>query len=178
MLEYTPENMGGTMRLGSKKTVFKPNNNSKICKLYGSPAAIHERHRHRYEVNPAYVDRLEAAGMKFVGIDDKNERMEVMELQGHPYYVAVQFHPEYTSRPLRPSPPFVGLIMAAKKKLTTYLERDCRFSPSEQSNASSGSSTVDDEDLVQLANGLNGLHTGNNVGGNVIDLAKLATALK
>lgn len=174
MLEYTPENMGGTMRLGSKKTCFKPNNKSKIHKLYGSQAYIHERHRHRYEVNPEYVQRLEAAGMKFVGVDDQNERMEVMELTGHPYYVAVQFHPEYTSRPLRPSPPFVGLIMAAKKKLTTFLERDCRFSPSEQSN-SSGSSTVGDDDLAHLVNGQNGLNPSYD---DVTDLAnKLAAGL-
>lgn len=157
MLEYTPEQMGGTMRLGSKKTVFKAGNNSKIWQLYGSPESIYERHRHRYEINAKYVDRLEAAGMRFVGVDDQNERMEVMELDGHPYFVAVQFHPEYTSRPLNPSPPFVGLILAAKGKLQSYLQNNCRFSPRD---AGSDSSSTEDLNLVneglddkQLTNG-------------------------
>lgn len=137
MLEYTPENMGGTMRLGSKKTVFQPNDQSKIRKLYGQPDAVFERHRHRYEINKDYVSRLEEAGMKFVGVDEKNERMEIMELDDHPYYVGVQFHPEYLSRPLQPSPPFLGLILAAKNRLTSYLNNDCRYSPRDQSDSSS-----------------------------------------
>lgn len=137
MLEYNPENMGGTMRLGSKKTVFKANDQSKIRKLYGQPDAVFERHRHRYEINKDYVARLEEAGMKFVGVDEKNERMEIMELDDHPYYVGVQFHPEYLSRPLQPSPPFLGLILAAKNRLSAYLNNDCRYSPRDQSDSSS-----------------------------------------
>ena len=66
----------------------------------------------RFEVNTKYVAEFEAAGMKFVGHDSENTRMEIMELSGHPYYVAVQYHPEYISRPLSPSPPFLGLILA------------------------------------------------------------------
>lgn len=155
MLEYTPEQMGGTMRLGGKTTIFKKGNNSKIWQLYGSPESIFERHRHRYEINGKYVERLEAAGMRFVGIDEKNERMEVMELDGHPYFVAVQFHPEYTSRPLNPSPPFVGLILAAKGRLQSYLQNDCRFSPRD---AGSDCSSTEDLnagglDSLRLANG-------------------------
>lgn len=137
MLEYTPDNMGGTMRLGSKKTVFRPNDQSKIRKLYGQVDEVFERHRHRYEINKDYVDRLEAAGMKFVGVDENNERMEIMELEHHPYYVGVQFHPEYLSRPLLPSPPFLGLILAAKNRLSAYLSNDCRFSPRDLSDSSS-----------------------------------------
>jgi CTP synthase len=74
---------------------------------------IHERHRHRYEVNPEMVEELEAAGLRFVGKDTEGERMEIIELKGHPYFFATQYHPEFKSRPNRPSPPFVGLIEAA-----------------------------------------------------------------
>lgn len=69
---------------------------------------IEERHRHRYEVNPEYVERLQSAGLRFVGKDETKQRMEVAIIDTHPYYVAVQFHPEYLSRPLSPSPPFLG----------------------------------------------------------------------
>lgn len=108
-----------------------------------------ERHRHRYEVNPAYVERLEEKGLKFVGHDSEKTRMEIVELEGHSYYVGVQFHPEYLSRPLKPSPPFMGLILAAKKKLTTYLANDSRTSTVNGSTTSdyeesSGKSSVDD----------------------------------
>ena len=82
---------------------------------------IEERHRHRYEVNPTLVDEFEAAGMKFVGRDTDNERMEIMELSGHPFYVAVQYHPEYISRPMKPSAPYLGLILAATDKLQSFL---------------------------------------------------------
>ena len=81
--------------------------------LYGNCDIIWERHRHRYEVNPSYVTELEKNGMQYVGRDDKNERMEILELDGHPYYLATQYHPEYKSRPLTPSPLFLGLIEAA-----------------------------------------------------------------
>lgn len=94
--------------------------------LYGNVATIDERHRHRYEVNPAYVERLEEKGLKFVGKDTAETRMEIVELEKHPYYVGVQFHPEYLSRPLKPSPPFMGLILAAKNKLKPYLANGAR----------------------------------------------------
>ena len=78
-----------------------------------SPLIINERHRHRWEVNPAYVETLESAGMDFVGRDDSGKRMEIIELKDHPYFVGVQFHPEYLSRVLRPSKPFLGLVAAS-----------------------------------------------------------------
>lgn len=133
------------MRLGSKETIFKQNTNkSTIQKLYGMPDKVSERHRHRYEINPDYVKRLEDAGMKFVGTDDKVERMEIMELDDHPYYVGVQYHPEYLSRPLKPSPPFSGLILAAKGKLQSYLANGCKYSPRESSENTSGKEKVKD----------------------------------
>ena len=78
-----------------------------------TPLIINERHRHRWEVNPAYVETLESAGMNFVGRDDSGRRMEILELRDHPFFVGVQFHPEYLSRVLRPSKPFLGLVAAS-----------------------------------------------------------------
>ena len=73
------------------------------------------------------MDEFEAAGMKFVGRDTDNERMEIMELSGHPFYVAVQYHPEYLSRPMKPSAPYLGLILAATDKLQSFLSMVSSF---------------------------------------------------
>lgn len=116
---YMPEidkvNLGGTMRLGSRPTFFQENSEwSKLRALYGlKRESIDERHRHRYEVNPDYIERLQSAGLHFIGKDDKGERMEVIELKDHPWFVGVQFHPEYLSRVLAPSKPFLGFVSAA-----------------------------------------------------------------
>lgn len=131
MPEHCPENKGGTMRLGKRTTIFKKGISSVIHKLYGGFETIEERHRHRYEVNIEYVERLEKAGLKFVGTDTEKVRMEICELDDHPYYVATQFHPEYLTRPLKPSPPFLGLMLASSGKLKSYLNNECRFTPDE-----------------------------------------------
>lgn len=73
-----------------------------------------------------------------LGRDEDNVRMEIAELNGHNYYVATQFHPEYLSRPLKPSPPFLGLILASIGKLKHYLARGCKLSPRELSDNESG----------------------------------------
>ncbi|KAL4068572.1 CTP synthase N-terminus-domain-containing protein [Scleroderma yunnanense] len=86
---------------------------SKVRKLYGNVDKMWERHRHRYEVNPEQVPRLEASGLTFVGKDEKGERMQILELKDHPFFVGLQPHPELCSRPLNPSPPFLGFIAAA-----------------------------------------------------------------
>ena len=91
-------------------------------KLYGDVDFVDERHRHRYEVNPTYVTELEKHGMKFVGQSEDGNRMEIMELDDHPFYTAVQYHPEYISRPNSPSPVYLGLILAATGKLKNFLE--------------------------------------------------------
>ncbi|KAL2720329.1 CTP synthase [Vespula squamosa] len=134
MPEHNSGQMGGTMRLGKRYTRFKPEENSILKQLYGNKNYIEERHRHRYEVNPQYVEVLEEAGLVFVGRDEDNVRMEIAELNGHNYYVATQFHPEYLSRPLKPSPPFLGLILASIGKLKHYLARGCKLSPRELSD--------------------------------------------
>ncbi|CCC10503.1 hypothetical protein SMAC4_06675 [Sordaria macrospora] len=114
MPEGSKEKLGGTMRLGTRTTHFQPGSEfSKLRALYGEATSIEERHRHRYEVNPDYIDKLEQSGLIFIGKDDTNERMEVVEIKDHPYYVGVQYHPEYTSRVLDPSRPFLGFVAAA-----------------------------------------------------------------
>jgi len=115
--------MGGTMRLGSRATIIK-DPKSLTQKLYGGKPVIYERHRHRYEVNKVCVPAFESHGLKFTGQDDRGVRMELCELEGHPYYVACQFHPEFTSRPATPSPLFLGLLLASKGALKERLEAD------------------------------------------------------
>lgn len=144
MPEHHTGQMGGTMRLGRRTTIFK--GESVIRKLYGSVDSVGERHRHRYEVNPDFVAQLEAQGLKFVGHDKDKKRMEILELENHPYYVATQYHPEYLSRPLKPSPPFMGLILASVGKLQSYLNQGCRLSPRQLSDESS----EDEENLRYL----------------------------
>ncbi|XP_024532868.1 CTP synthase isoform X3 [Selaginella moellendorffii] len=120
MPEISRTHKGGTMRLGVRRTFFQTPN-CLTSKLYGNESFVDERHRHRYEVNPELVDRLEEAGLTFVGKDETGRRMEIVELPEHKYFVGVQFHPEFKSRPGKPSPVFLGLILAASKQLDSYL---------------------------------------------------------
>jgi len=117
MPEISKTHMGGTMRLGLRPTVFEPDteNWSKARKLYGGAEKIWERHRHRYEVNPEYVQRLQTSGLTFSGKDEKGERMQILELPDHPYFLGFQAHPEFCTRPLNPSPPFLGFVAASSK---------------------------------------------------------------
>ena len=112
MPEISKTHLGGTMRLGSRPTLWQ-GDDCKIKTLYGEGESVDERHRHRYEVNPDIIADVEAAGLVFVGKDETGQRCEIFELEGHPYYVGVQFHPEFKSRPGRPSPPFLGLLQAS-----------------------------------------------------------------
>ena len=112
MPEISKTHMGGTMRLGTKPTPFLVDD-CKMRRLYGGADHVDERHRHRYEVNPELIEQIEEAGLKYVGKDETGQRCEIMELDGHPYFVGTQYHPEFKSRPGRPSPPFLGLLMAA-----------------------------------------------------------------
>lgn len=116
MPEHHPGQLGGTMRLGLRPTLWQPDTKwSKLRALYGlHNESISERHRHRYEVNPKYVDQLHSKGLTFIGKDDTGVRMEIIELQeGHPWFVGVQFHPEYVSRVLHPSKPYLGFFAAS-----------------------------------------------------------------
>jgi CTP synthase len=101
--------MGGTMRLGACTAVLEKN--SLVAQLYGAPYAG-ERHRHRYEVNPEYHDRLRAGGMKLSGMSENGRLAEFIEIPGHPFFVATQAHNELTSRLEKPNPLFLGFVKA------------------------------------------------------------------
>ncbi|MDO8953423.1 MAG: CTP synthase [Gammaproteobacteria bacterium] len=104
--------MGGTMRLGGQTCVLTPG--SLASKLYAKESII-ERHRHRYEVNNHYIAAIEAAGMKVAGRSEDGKLVEMIELPDHPWFVACQFHPEFTSSPRHGHPLFTGFIKAALK---------------------------------------------------------------
>ncbi|KAL6109778.1 ctps1 [Pungitius sinensis] len=148
MPEHNPGEMGGTMRLGKRRTIFK-SSTSVLRKLYGGVEFVDERHRHRFEVNPELKQHFEQKGLRFVGEDVEGERMEIIELDDHCYFVGVQYHPEFTSRPIKPSPPYFGLLLAAAGKLPGYLAKGCRLSPRDTYSGSSGSSSPE-ADLSEL----------------------------
>jgi CTP synthase len=102
--------MGGTMRLGAYPCRLLEG--SRAREIYGSDEAS-ERHRHRYEVNPAYRERLEEGGMAFSGVSPDGQLVEIVELHEHPFFIATQFHAELRSRPSRPHPLFAAFIAAA-----------------------------------------------------------------
>jgi CTP synthase len=102
--------MGGTLRLGSYEAHLAKG--SKIAEIYGSEI-IHERHRHRYEVNIDYRDRLEACGLSFAGMSPDGVLPETVEIPDHPWFIGVQYHPELKSRPFEPHPLFASFIEAA-----------------------------------------------------------------
>ncbi len=102
--------LGGTMRLGAYEARLKPN--TRIASIYGT-TTISERHRHRYEVNPKYRERLEEAGLLFSGMSPDGLLPETIEYPDHPWFIGVQFHPELKSRPFDPHPLFKSFIAAA-----------------------------------------------------------------
>jgi CTP synthase len=104
------EEMGGTMRLGAYPCDLKPG--TLAHRVYGT-TRISERHRHRYEVNQKYLDRLTAAGLVVSGLSPDGKFVEIVELADHPWFLGCQFHPEYKSRPTEPHPLFVSYIAAA-----------------------------------------------------------------
>jgi CTP synthase len=110
------EDMGGTMRLGAYDIIIREG--TIAHHLYKS-TTISERHRHRYEVNPDYVQQIEDAGLIFSGTSSDKIRMEVAEIPNHRFFIASQFHPEFKSRPLRPAPLFYGFVKAAIEKHRT-----------------------------------------------------------
>jgi len=104
---------GATMRLGSYECALKPG--TVAARAYGVPS-ISERHRHRYEVNNAYVERLQAAGVVVSGLNRRRNLVEIIELKNHPWFLAVQFHPEFQSKPGRAHPLFASFIGAAVRR--------------------------------------------------------------
>ncbi len=108
------EGLGGNMRLGGRDIELKPN--TIAWELFGKAGSIRMRFRHRYEVDPRYIDQFEEAGLVFSGKAPSQPIMQILEIPSHPYFCATQAHPCLTSRPLRPQPMFVGLVAAAAKK--------------------------------------------------------------
>ena len=110
-IKGTDKDLGGTMRLGSYEAKLKEN--SLIKKIYGKKS-IKERHRHRYEVNINYKDKFEKNGMDFSGLSPDGMLPEIIELKNHPWFIGVQYHPEFKSRPLSPHPLFSSFVKASK----------------------------------------------------------------
>lgn len=95
------------MRLGAEEIEIKEG--TKVHEIYGS-TEINERHRHRYEVNLDYKDELESHGMVFSAQSPNGKRMEMLELEDHPFFIGCQFHPEFQSRPMKPAPLFLEFV--------------------------------------------------------------------
>jgi CTP synthase len=108
------EDMGATMRLGSSESIVFAG--TKAAELYGNADRIHERHRHRYEFNSDYQDRLQEAGLVISSVSADEGLVEIVELPNHPFYVGAQFHPEFQSKPNHPHPLFAGFVAAALDK--------------------------------------------------------------
>jgi len=118
VIDYLPgqrENtrLGGTLRLGAYPCSIK---SGTLAESAYKENLVSERHRHRYEFNNDYMAVLEKAGMIFSGINEEHNLVEIVELSDHPWFVAVQFHPEFKSRPTRPHPLFKDFIKAAIKR--------------------------------------------------------------
>lgn len=110
----TTDNKGGTMRLGACACRLEPG--TRVAQLYAPRGVIHERHRHRYEVNANYVKKLEAAGLTISARTEDGQLVEIIELSSHPWFVACQFHPEFGSTPRRGHPLLSAYVEAATKK--------------------------------------------------------------
>ena len=106
------DKIGGTLRLGESKTIHTKD--SLVSELYGSDTSL-ERHRHRYEANPEFLEKIEDKEFKFTGFDSKNHLADVCEVKENKFFIGVQSHPEFRARPLRPHPLFTGLIKAILK---------------------------------------------------------------
>ncbi len=119
--QLTVESKGGSMRLGAHEVRIQPDTLAE--RLYGR-RRVWERHRHRYEVNPEYIEKLQEGGLVFSGKSLDGRRMEILETPSHPFFVATQFHGEFRSRPTNPSPPYLGFVRASldKKHGKTHIE--------------------------------------------------------
>jgi CTP synthase len=106
--------MGGTMRLGLYPCQLQPG--TCASRAYAPHTLVQERHRHRFELNNAYRDMLEKAGMRFSGLSPDGRLVEIAEIEGHPFMVGTQFHPEFLSRPVRPHPLFVAFVGAVRER--------------------------------------------------------------
>jgi len=118
--------LGGTMRLGGHDVFIKKP--SKAFDIYKTEK-IRERHRHRYELNQEFLKRFEENGMKYTAFSDNGRRAEILELDGHPFYMATQYHPEYVSRPERPEPIYVAFVAACVRRAKSAEKEPERVRP-------------------------------------------------
>jgi CTP synthase len=118
--------LGGTMRLGGHDIYI--NKPSKAFDIYQTDK-IRERHRHRFEFNQKYLKRFEEMGMRYTAFSDSGRRAEIMELEGHPFYMATQYHPEYVSRPERPEPVYVAFVEACARRVRRASKRPEKPTP-------------------------------------------------
>ncbi|EZG68213.1 CTP synthase [Gregarina niphandrodes] len=127
MPETINKAMGGTMRLGRRAThLCSQTENGTLSlafKLYDQAVTVDERHRHRYEFNMDFHDRLAEHGYRFIGKDESGQRLEVLEIANHPFFLAVQYHPELTSKPGRPNPCFLAFVLASAGKLNSRFQK-------------------------------------------------------
>jgi CTP synthase len=107
------DDLGGTMRLGAYPASLKPG--SRVAEIYGA-SEISERHRHRYEVDMSWSERLTKVGVTFSGTSPDGTLPEIMEIADHPWFVGVQYHPELKSRPFEPHPLFASFIKASVER--------------------------------------------------------------
>lgn len=114
MPEISKITKGGTMRLGARHTIIN-SEESLAFKIYNGNSSVYERHRHRYEFNIKYKSMIEEQGLIFTGEDSNKERMEIVELLDHPFFIGTQYHPEFTSKPFSPNPVFFGFVKASAK---------------------------------------------------------------
>ncbi len=108
--QHGAEKLGGTMRLGAQASILE---NGSLAHLVYGKSVVFERHRHRYEINPAYWELLQRHGLIFSGWSPDKHRVEFIELRDHPFFLATQAHPEFKSRPGKPSPPYLALVKAS-----------------------------------------------------------------
>jgi CTP synthase len=125
---------GGTMRLGAQPTRLDPDSVAATC--YGT-TNISERHRHRYEFNNVYRQQFAAHGMRFSGLSPDGSLVEVIELPEHPWFVAVQYHPEFKSKPTTPQPLFAGFVGAAVDRSKSRGERAVVKKPTDREKTAS-----------------------------------------
>ena len=121
VIDLLPEQMevtdlGGTMRLGGHDIHLRQP--SRAYDIYKT-TRIRERHRHRFEMNQKYLKRFEEKGMHYTAFSDNGRRAEILELEGHPFYMGTQYHPEYVSRPERPEPIYVAFVAACARRRRT-----------------------------------------------------------
>ncbi|CAJ1401903.1 unnamed protein product [Effrenium voratum] len=144
MPEISKETMGANMRLGARWVEFTQPEQSLASSLYGGAPRIMERHRHRYEFNIAYKERMEAKGLIFSGQDETKERMDIIEMspKEHPFFMGVQYHPEYKSRPGQPSPAFYGFVAAASNPTQAGQKIPGREEPKEAARAAEAAKNI------------------------------------